>query len=645
MLFAKLYAQETDSIHAILISGTHDSVFVEASLDFARQTLYSNTDTSLYFAKTVLDLDDFQLNKTQLLESYKSISRAYVLLGEYDSALRYITLCIDIEEELSAENNNDKAHLISLSGTYGIMAIIYYYKADYEKAIEYNLTALKLSEKAGYYRGISVCQSNIGNINYDLQKYDIALDNYLKSLEAAKHTGDLYDLSGAYSNLGFYYVNQKNYENARVYFLKAISINKQLELETELAIDYMNMAKILNETANYDSALYYAHLGLKISKRLDKHEGVLSNLIQLGEIFSKNSTPDSAILCFSEVARLAKNSGMDFYQIRAFNNLSDLYAKSGNYKKAFHFNKVAGQLKDSIFDAEKDKNISELEIKYQNEKKEEQINFLKQKTKMQAEKARQNKVLLGLISLILVMLVVIVMGYYRSAKVKQLAEKRRLQQEAERQLLDTVIETEYKERRRFAEDLHDGLGVLLSALRLYLNEINNAPDAEKRMSIIASSNNMLDEAIENARNISNNIMPASIKSDGLEYALRAFCDKINASGKISIKVNSTNFSQRLSNTDEISLYRVLTEMINNTLKHAEATEINISLLKKADKLFVTYRDNGKGFDFEEVISSSNKGMGLDNTISRINSIGGKCTIKSKPGEGFFAGIEVDALRK
>jgi signal transduction histidine kinase len=120
-----------------------------------------------------------------------------------------------------------------------------------------------------------------------------------------------------------------------------------------------------------------------------------------------------------------------------------------------------------------------------------------------------------------------------------------------------------------------------------------------------------------------------------------FCDKINASGAISIKVQALNLQKHYKNILEITTYRILTEMVNNTLKHAGATEISISLVQKSSKLFVHYTDNGIGFDYERMLQSPDKGMGLDNTISRINSVGGSCRIQSSKGNGFSADIELN----
>jgi signal transduction histidine kinase len=182
--------------------------------------------------------------------------------------------------------------------------------------------------------------------------------------------------------------------------------------------------------------------------------------------------------------------------------------------------------------------------------------------------------------------------------------------------------------------------VLLSTARIYINEVEDCESDSERKELIGQSKSMVDEAITNARNISNNIMPAALKRNGLVDTLKSFSEKINISGNISIKVKSENTKKHYKSTTEITLYRILTEMINNTLKHANASLISISLIQENNYLHITYSDDGIGFDYDKMIRSSQKGSGLDNTISRVNSVGGTCTISSKTGKGFNASIKV-----
>ena len=136
-------------------------------------------------------------------------------------------------------------------------------------------------------------------------------------------------------------------------------------------------------------------------------------------------------------------------------------------------------------------------------------------------------------------------------------------------------------------------------------------------------------------------MPISIKENGLELSLRSLIDKINASGRVTVNFVTSGIRKRYEELIELTVYRVLTEMINNTLKHAGASVIDVSLIQKNQKLYINYKDDGKGFDYNHTIETSRKGLGLKNILSRIGMIGGQHQIISKQGEGFTAFIEID----
>jgi PAS domain S-box-containing protein len=222
--------------------------------------------------------------------------------------------------------------------------------------------------------------------------------------------------------------------------------------------------------------------------------------------------------------------------------------------------------------------------------------------------------------------------------VRNISQRREL----ERQILSAVIRGEERERQRFAREMHDGLGPLLSTVKLYVNELASANmTEEERKDLIRHSNEMLDDAVNSARTISNNLMPTVIQSYGLVKAVQAFCDKVNKTNKINIQFETENIEERLEENLELILFRVISELINNTLKHAQAENVFILLIMHEDRLSLNFRDDGVGFDAEEILQSDNKGMGLKNIISRVKSINGNYSFSSRQGEGFTIKIEIN----
>lgn len=205
----------------------------------------------------------------------------------------------------------------------------------------------------------------------------------------------------------------------------------------------------------------------------------------------------------------------------------------------------------------------------------------------------------------------------------------------EQRILRNTIETEERERQRFSEDLHDGLGPLLSTAKIYLELI--AARLEKpteQQEFIKMADDLLQESIKSTREIANNLAPNLLNDFGLTEALSVYVDKINKMNTISVALEIGENFPDLPKQTEVALYRIISELLNNTLKHASASKIQIELLNKQDQLEINYADNGIGCDIKKMILSPSKGLGLSNITSRVKSINGHCSFKSVPGQYF-----------
>jgi signal transduction histidine kinase len=234
-------------------------------------------------------------------------------------------------------------------------------------------------------------------------------------------------------------------------------------------------------------------------------------------------------------------------------------------------------------------------------------------------------------------------NYQHRQKVKTMAFRTQADRriiDMERRILSSVIETENRERKRFSADLHDSLGPLLSSAKLYLGEMAETSTGEQ-LELTNYTRDIVDSALKNAREISNNIIPASLSEMGLFGSLRSFCEKIERIKAIHFSLDfSQNDYMQLNPGLEVVLYRVLTELINNTVKHAEAKNVHISFTEKNGFLDITYNDNGKGFEVEQTLEKSDRGMGLNNMKSRIEALHGNIQIKSVKDVGTDIEIQV-----
>jgi PAS domain S-box-containing protein len=195
--------------------------------------------------------------------------------------------------------------------------------------------------------------------------------------------------------------------------------------------------------------------------------------------------------------------------------------------------------------------------------------------------------------------------------------------ELDKKVRIAIIETEERERRRFAKEIHDGLGPLLSTIKLYVNELESTkPGSTEHAEYIGQINLLINEAVDTARNIANNITPRILADYGLQKAIVTFTEAINATRLLVISTHFENIDQSIGTTLELIYFRIISELINNTIKHANASQIDINLTRKEGKLLLDYRDNGQGFDLQEAIEKGDNHMGVKNIISRVRSLNG-----------------------
>jgi signal transduction histidine kinase len=235
-----------------------------------------------------------------------------------------------------------------------------------------------------------------------------------------------------------------------------------------------------------------------------------------------------------------------------------------------------------------------------------------------------------------------VINYMGNQAIISIARETTERNEMERSILNAVINAEERERERISKDIHDGLGPLLSTIKLYVNELESGDtEPEEKQEMLKHTNELINEAISSTRSISNNLSPRLIMDFGLVKAIESFCKKVNLVNKTRIDFDNNLAGERFDQTLEIVLYRVVTELINNSLKHAEAQKIGISLERLGEVLQLTYLDDGIGFDKEKVLNSDTGGMGLKNIISRLRSVNGNYRIHSRPGAGTLVVVELN----
>lgn len=211
-----------------------------------------------------------------------------------------------------------------------------------------------------------------------------------------------------------------------------------------------------------------------------------------------------------------------------------------------------------------------------------------------------------------------------------------------KRILTAVLRTEEKARSRFSKELHDGLGPLLSSARMSLSALSREERSADQREIIDNTTYVIDEAIRSLREISNNLSPHVLNDFGLARGVQNFIDKSAAMHDAKIRFTTNLRTERYDTDIEVILYRVICELINNSLKHAVCTSINLSLSQNGSELALDYTDDGRGFNPQAMMDC---GMGLSNISSRINSLGGTFGISSAKGKGMRAAIRVNTQQE
>lgn len=205
-----------------------------------------------------------------------------------------------------------------------------------------------------------------------------------------------------------------------------------------------------------------------------------------------------------------------------------------------------------------------------------------------------------------------------------------------------LLEGQETERRRLAKEIHDGIGPLMSTIRMNLDavksKLSDAP--EKTQKQVGIMDELIQTVASDIRSISHDLMPSALIDFGLEQALQGLCNKISQSEVVKAEFHHRGFNKRLDSNIELNLYRIAQELINNALKYANAQEIVVQLVKRKNEIMLTVEDDGVGFDADKIENVLQSGIGMRNIKTRIEAMDGMFTIDTQPGKGVHATAEI-----
>jgi len=531
-------------------------------------------------------------------------------------------------------NNKIKSEALSLQG------VVYKNKGEFQKAIDKHLLALKIKEARQDSMGVAICYNDIGVLNKVMKNYSKALGYYRQSNLLCRqiHLGK--GVAQTYNNIGTIFSALGNMDSALVYYKKALTIAEEIKSNTAISTACNNIGEYYGNLNNHEMALVYFKKCLSIDIEEENVYGMIMSYINIGSVYTQAKKYAEALSNYSTAEKLCIQNDEKPMLKDLYWSMSECYAKSNNKEEAYNYLLKYKLLAETLQTEEINKNILDVETKYQSEKKDLEIAKHQAELKTKIEEARIKNIIIASTVIVSFLVLLTAFVFYRNEKIKQKA-RQDAELAAQKDIRSkAIIEAEEKERVRIARDLHDGIGQLLSAAKLNLSSIESRFEIKgtEQQSAFKNAVDLLDESVKEVRAVSHNMMPNTLLKLGLASAVREFITKIQNMPNLKVSLEIIGMNERLEQEKESILYRVIQEVVSNIIKHARASELVLQLIRHDKELTIIIEDNGVGFDTSKINEFG--GIGLKNIISRVEFINGSVHFDSTPGRGTSVVIDV-----
>ncbi len=583
--------------HALSIAQVMDDPEKQVEVLNQLATIYFSVgelDSSGKFFEALLAVKSRLGDKNGLISDLNQYGHMFLKQGIYDRAQQYLFEALGMAEELK-----DSLLMVSIITNIGESFI---YQENWEKAREYASLGVNMSAKKGVKQMEAVNWKNVGLARQLLGDVEGALAGYRKALDIYQH-----------------------------------SIIDQAEIVTL----QMRLAEILEEKADYQEAIYYLDRVLKAKERYSDKLSMLDIQLIMSRLYLRMRDYPNAIRLLQNTEKISSQLHSNIGKSNTYQLMSEAYAQMNDFRQAYLFQQKYVSYRDSLFNEERETIIYESEQRFLKEKKIRENAELEAKVAVKQyeieKKTRQNYMLNGGIGLL--SLVILLLGYVFFKRRQLLRQKLiTLEKAYEAENLRSFIGGEQRERQRIARELHDGLGALLASIKLIFNAVENDLPKVAQNGYFKRANHLLNHACQEVREISHNMMPGILDQYGLEQAIKDLCDAINPSNDIDIVFLSFGMDLILEDKVNISVYRIVQELLSNILRHSNASEVIIQINIDDGILRLTVEDNGKGFESNPL--PVGQGIGIKNIKSRVVYLLGKMEIDSSPGQGCNVYIEI-----
>lgn len=644
--------QKVELLSELAMNHDHDTVLAYQYLNQLWQIVDGSDQTNdlalYYLTLGNIQRANFQHDLAQL--SFQSADSLYALINnhlgrarvqndlgmsvvrqrEYEMALQYFRDALDLLQNLP-DSAIDKLRVFNNIG------YAHYGLGNSDSSIYYYFKVVPYCED----NTSKICadmNNNLGIMYSEIGEADKAIDYHKKSLTIKAHNQDTLMMATSLMNIAGVYFFQNDFDSCTYYVTEAMKLYEISGNLQGAVICNNNLAAIYNETKQYKKSIAPAKRALAIAKQINDQFTYSGSYQNMAEAYHQMGNNQLAQVYSDSSLIISKKINSKYLLQQNYDLISRINLATSQYKKAYEYRELYHVYSDSIFNENKSKQIATLEAQYENEKKENEINLQAAKIREQELTISRNRTvqLASLAGLSFI----IVLGYalFNRRQLKQAAvfETERAQLKAEQ--VSAIIDSQEKERSRFAKDLHDSFGQLISAMRLNINRIDGQRELLLQ-EVAKKGNDMLDQLYVSMKNIAFDLMPQTLVEKGLGEAIDELSDQISNVGNIKMNVVYHDSGFQLSHTDKLAVYRTIQEVVNNILKYANANKIDISITDLGNELNILIEDNGMGFDTMSL--KQGKGNGWRNIQSRLDMIGGDIEYDSISGrQGTTVSISV-----
>ena len=544
--------------------------------------------------------------------------------GNYDVALAHLDTNITYFEN----DSTNKAYALFQVG------VIYRLKGNYQNSLETYFEILKIFEHKKDSFAMASTLNSIGNLYGEIDKYDEAIENFSRANEIFIEKDKKRDISNAYQNIGEMYIRNSDTLNARDNMERSLAIALSINEDYATANASYGLARTYLDFLPHKALKYYKEAE-SILERIEYNSLLVKVYRDLGHFYKDVNNNTKAIYYYNKALALAEELNELPPKEEIFEGLSAIYESENQYKKAFNYQSKYIVVKDSLLNEENLKSINLLQTQYETERKDKEI--IQQQLQIEQteselrEKKTQNNYIIGLAVFLFIASMMAWFVFQQRHKRKD-QEIITLKREHQIKTLESLMEGEEKERLRIAKELHDGVNGDLSAIKYKLSsllELNNT--------VIKEAITMIDNSYDQVRAISHNLVPPSLMNFSLLEATEEYCNNLDAIHPIQIFYQHIGDVVSIPKKAEVSMFRIIQELVTNSIKHADASEITVQISCRENMLQLTVEDNGKGFDKSKVMGA---GIGLSNVESRVDYLEATMDLISND-QGTSYTIEID----